>query len=260
MKEAAARAAFGMFCLHACLSAQTTPSAIAPATPAPAVRPIGWTRLIPNIVEDQKAIWLFPAKLGHRKYLFPTLAVVGVTAGLIAVDPFISRYFATTNSFQDLNKALPGRGATYGLWLTPVALYATGFFRKDAYMRDTALFAAEAVAGSEILTTVMKDLDRRTRPAAVGLTNSFADGWFESKGKWYQGNGSFPSGHTIAAFAIATIVARRYSHHHWLPFAAYGIATLVAFSRVTLLSHFSSDVLMGAALGYSISRFVVLRQ
>jgi len=224
------------------------------------VRPIGWTRLVPNTAEDQKAIWLFPTKLAHRKYLVPTLAVAGATSALVAVDPIISRYFATTNSFQGLNKAIPGKGATYGLWLAPIALYATGFLRKDPYMRDTAMFAVEAVAGSEVLTTVMKDLDRRTRPAAIGLTNSFSDGWFESKGKWYHGNGSFPSGHTIAAFAIATIVARRYSHHRWLPYAAYGMAALVGFSRVTLLSHFSSDVLMGATLGYSISRFVVLRQ
>ncbi len=223
------------------------------------MRPIGWTRLVPNIAEDQQAIWLFPAKLAHRKYLVPTLAVVGATAALVAVDPIVSRYFATTNSFQALNKSLPGKGATYGLWLTPVALYATGFFRKDPYLRDTAMFAAEAVAGSEILTTIMKDLDRRTRPAAVGLTNSFSDGWFESKGKWYQGNGSFPSGHTIAAFAIATIVARRYPHQRWLPYVAYGVAGLIGISRITLLSHFASDVFMGAALGYSIGRFAVLR-
>jgi len=32
------------------------------------------------------------------------------------------------------------------------------------------------------------------------------------------------------------------------------------FSRLTLQSHFPSDVFMGAALGYSITHFVVLRR
>jgi membrane-associated phospholipid phosphatase len=69
-----------------------------------------------------------------------------------------------------------------------------------------------------------------------------------------------PSGHTIAAFSIATVFARRYGNHRWVPFVAYGLAGVVGFSRMTLSAHFASDVFMGAALGYSISRFAVLRQ
>jgi membrane-associated phospholipid phosphatase len=75
-----------------------------------------------------------------------------------------------------------------------------------------------------------------------------------------RGNGSFPSGHAIAAFSVATVVARRYGSHRWVPYIAYGIAAVVGFSRLSLSSHFSSDVFMGGALGYSISRFAVLRQ
>jgi membrane-associated phospholipid phosphatase len=75
-----------------------------------------------------------------------------------------------------------------------------------------------------------------------------------------RGHGSFPSGHTIAAFSIATVVARRYGNHRWVPYAAYGMAALVGFSRLSLSAHFLSDVFMGGALGYSISRFTVLRQ
>lgn len=39
-----------------------------------------------------------------------------------------------------------------------------------------------------------------------------------------------------------------------------GLAGAVAFSRVTLSAHFVSDVFVGGALGYSISRFAVLRE
>jgi membrane-associated phospholipid phosphatase len=87
-----------------------------------------------------------------------------------------------------------------------------------------------------------------------------ADSWFSGKGNWYRGNGSFPSGHTIAAFSIATVIARRYPHQRWVPYVAYGLAGMVGFSRLTLLSHFPSDVFVGGALGYAIGRFAVLRQ
>jgi hypothetical protein len=44
--------------------------------------------------------------------------------------------------------------------------------------------------------------------------------------------GSFPSGHTIAGFSVATVVSRRYGKkHRWVPDAAYGMAALVGASR-----------------------------
>jgi membrane-associated phospholipid phosphatase len=57
------------------------------------------------------------------------------------------------------------------------------------------------------------------------------------------------------------VISRTYGkEHRWVPYAAYGLAALVGASRLTLSSHFLSDVFMGGALGYSISRFTVLRQ
>ena len=126
-------------------------------------------------------------------------------------------------------------------------------------MQHTALLAGEAVADAEILTTVLKDATKRVRPAAIPQHANFSDSWFESSGSFLRGHGSFPSGHTIAAFSIATVIARRYGNHRWVPYAAYGTAALVGFSRLSLSAHFLSDVFVGGALGYSISRFTVLR-
>lgn len=141
------------------------------------------------------------------------------------------------------------------------ALYAAGLVLKDSKMRSTALLAGQALGDAEILTIVMKDIDRRWRPADVPVNGDYSHTWFQDTNRYFRGNGSFPSGHTIAAFSVATVVARRYgSHHRWIPYVAYGSAALVGFSRVTLSSHFPSDVFMGAALGYSISRFTVLRE
>jgi len=59
---------------------------------------------------------------------------------------------------------------------------------------------------------------------------------------------SFPSGHTSAAFMMATIVA------YFFPIIMiplYCWAALVGFSRVVLGVHFPTDTLMGVALGVS---------
>jgi hypothetical protein len=44
-----------------------------------------------------------------------------------------------------------------------------------------------------------------------------------------------------------------------VPWVAYGAATAVGFSRITLQAHFAYDVFAGAVFGYVIRRFVVLR-
>jgi membrane-associated phospholipid phosphatase len=59
---------------------------------------------------------------------------------------------------------------------------------------------------------------------------------------------------------VATVFARRYRQHRWVPYVAYGLASVISFSRVTTGAHFPSDVFIGAALGYAIARFDVVRQ
>jgi hypothetical protein len=58
--------------------------------------------------------------------------------------------------------------------------------------------------------------------------------------------GSFPSGHTSAAFATATIIQRRWGWTRGVP--AYLVAAYVGTTRLQNL-HYLSDVTFGAALG-----------
>jgi membrane-associated phospholipid phosphatase len=245
---------------------QAEPSAAdSQATPAqPSARPldrdVSWLKLPGNLEQDQRAIWLSPLKLKERKYWLPTAAVVGTTAGLVALDPMIARYFRYNPAFNHFNNTLGGTRTTLAILVTPLSLYGAGLMRGDSKMKSTALLAGEAVVDAEILTTIFKGIDRRTRPAAIGYGGNFADTWFDDHTSALRPNGSFPSGHTIAAFSVATVIARRYGNHKWVPYAAYGTAALIGFSRITLSAHFASDVFAGAALGYSISRFSVLQQ
>ena len=59
---------------------------------------------------------------------------------------------------------------------------------------------------------------------------------------------SFPSGHTMAAFAIYTFLAMHTSNPR-LKFVCFLLAIGVGFSRMYLFQHFLSDVWVGAFLG-----------
>jgi membrane-associated phospholipid phosphatase len=224
-------------------------------------RPVSLKLLPSNLLSDQKQIWLYPRRLAHPRNWIAPAVVLGATALLVAgADAPTASYFRRTSSFHGFDQVFTGKATALGMVALPSSLLAVGLARHDSRMWKTAVLAGEAVADSEVLTIVMKDAGRRLFPASVPPQQGFSDTWFKTKGDWLRGSGSFPSGHTVAAVSIATVVARPYGKHRWVPYVAYGAAALVGFSRLPLGAHYVSDTFMGAALGYSISRFVVLRQ
>ncbi len=70
-----------------------------------------------------------------------------------------------------------------------------------------------------------------------------------------ENDNSFPSGHTSATFAFATVAGHYYGKKVSIP--AYGIAAFVGASRIENGKHFLSDVLFGATLGYIAGRTAV---
>ena len=218
-----------------------------------------WKSIVPDILHDQKDIWLFPAQLGHARVWVPALLLAGGTAGLIEADSHVMPYFRDHQSnLDDLNDV-------FDQWITigeiaavPVGLMAAGAVRHDSYQKTTALLAARAYADSEVLEYAAKLVARRERPSDVPAGQSFNHTFFKSA--LFTSNGSsFPSGHAAGAFCVATVVSTRYKNHKWVPWVMYSFATAISLSRVTTLAHFPSDVFVGAVMGYSVSRFEVLR-
>jgi len=220
--------------------------------------------LLRHIATDQKRIWLFPVAAARGKNWKPTLAVIGVTAGLVALDPrdtplFSKASYQANPAVHSIGHVLSGTNTGLFIAAVPISFYVAGLIHKDTYSTNTALLAGEAVVNAEIVTIALKDLGHRLRPVDVGPNGSFNDSWFDSKSRSAGGFGSFPSGHTVAAFSVATVFAERYRNHHWVPWVAYGLAGVVGLSRLNAQAHFPSDIFFGAALGYSVSHFVVLR-
>jgi membrane-associated phospholipid phosphatase len=213
-----------------------------------------------DILHDQASIWKFPWQVAHRHHWKPALAFTAATVGLVELDPHDTPYFRHTGTYSGFNQTFSSLNTGLGEGLFPVALILAGHIQEDAYMERTALLAGEALADAEIVSEIMKNVGRRRRPRQIPPYGDFAHTWFKAGGGILINRGSFPSGHAIGAFSMATVIAERYHRHRWVPWVAYGLAALVGFSRITLQAHFPSDIFAGAILGYAISHYVVLRK
>jgi membrane-associated phospholipid phosphatase len=217
-------------------------------------------RALPRaILQDQKSVFSFPIRAVEGRHWKPALAVTLATASLIALDSRDAPYFRRTTAFGCFNRALSGRTTALGMAAVPLATLLVGWRRHDSYSMQTAMEAGEAAADSQLLALGLKMISRRLRPSDIAPTGDFGHTWFKSN-RALGFNSSFPSGHTLAAFSVATVFSERYRRHRWVPWVAYGAAALVGFSRISLQAHFPADVFAGAALGYSLSHFVVLRR
>ena len=231
-------------------------SSLESSSASPHSRDVSLNLLPRNFLRDQQNMWFFPSQLAHRRYWSPTVIVASAMVALLSADTYAAPYFNHTKVFSDFNNAFGSNVTGAETIAIPAALYAIGLQRRDSYMQQTALFAGEAVADSEVLRAVLNTVTARWRPQDIYRQRNYADTFFRSAS---DVGSSFPSGHMIAAISVATVIARRYRNHHWVPWVAYGLAGTIGFSRISLRAHFPSDVFLGTVLGYAIARYDVLQ-
>jgi membrane-associated phospholipid phosphatase len=240
--------------------AATPPPVPDPAHPqsssnAVAWRDVSWSLLPSNFLQDQQTLLSFPRQLAEGRLWAPVITVSAATVALLSADPRVDPYFARTSAFRGFDRVFASNLTGYETILAPASLYFIGRYTHDSYMEQTALFAAEAVADSEVLRAFLNSTTRRWRPQDIFGRRTYSNTFFNSRTLI---GSSFPSGHMIAAVSVATVIARRYRRHRWVTWAAYGLAGTIGFSRLTLLAHFPSDVFLGSVLGYAVARYEVL--
>jgi hypothetical protein len=251
------------------LAAQEKPDT--PETTSPTARPgastccsdigrsVSLRQLPGNLLADQKDIWLFPTKLAKGKHIWPAIAVVGITAGFVASDPYSAPSFRNTTSFSGFSRVLSSTNTGAFIAAVPAAMYGIGSICKDSYAQETALLAGEAFADGFLLDLPFKAITGRREPIGYTGNGPYADSFFNGTHNPLH-SGGFYSVHAMGAMAVATVIARRYRSHRWVPFVAYGLATAISFSRITRSDHFPADVFFGGAMGFVIARYAVLPQ
>lgn len=132
------------------------------------------------------------------------------------------------------------------------SMYGIGRLARNERMADLGLHGTEAILVGTAVTGLIKGTAGRARPYVDrARPQDFALGRGFRKGSPYM---SFPSGHTLTAFAAASAVsaetARWWPKSKWyIGSAMYGGATLAGLSRMYNNKHWASDVMMGAAIG-----------
>jgi membrane-associated phospholipid phosphatase len=146
---------------------------------------------------------------------------------------------------------------------TLVGLGAYGYIFKNEKLKTTTLLATQSYITAAALESVLKFVSGRTRPsfynsdeeAEPRFTGPFSKTARDLNGRKVYS--SFPSGHTTVAFAAATVFASEYRNTVAVPIIAYTAASLIGISRITENKHWTTDVLVGAAIGYLSGKQVV---
>src|SRR5256714_5211679 len=217
-----------------------TPSPTPVASPTPTLE----HEFIKNVMRDQKAIWTAPFHLHQRDGRW--LAPIGLgAAALIATDQQTGDEMAELTSQLNASRIVSYAGSAYGVAAVAGAFYVAGRAGHNPRARETGVLGAEALVDSAIVVTALKEITQRTRPSGG-----------RSRSDFFDGGSSFPSGHSIEAWSLATVIAHEYRGHLAVQIAAYGIASAVSVARFTGEKHYLSDVLVGSAMGYGIGRYV----
>lgn len=145
----------------------------------------------------------------------------------------------------------------FGHWAATTAICcAVGLL--DPKGRRRGLAIAAACFWTFVVTHLLKDTFGRTRPNMWDALHIPPGTWIwggpEQGFRLGAGWASFPSGHTSAAFALASALAWFYPRGRIL---FMYLAVVTAIQRVLHEAHFISDVIAGMAVGVCVSRIVL---
>jgi len=177
--------------------------------------------------------------------------------GLFEWDVPLTRFVRSLNDFHIDHLANPwlaqlsdlGDRLGRGEWLVgfSLALLAIGYGLTWSVWKEAGWQSLLAHGLAALTSNVLKHLVGRARPKFMH------SGHVEFSPAGGSGWDSFPSGHATACFAVAAVLAVRFPKARWV---IISLAMAIAVSRILRGSHFLTDTVVGAALGYAVGTFV----
>lgn len=195
----------------------------------------------PAVVEALAIAFVIVVFVGTLVGIF--LVMVRNEIGLVRADTPIAEWAATnaTDSGTTLMRELSKFGGTEYILIGAVAVTAIAVSRDRRWA--VPLYVVATMIGQFLVSNSIKWIVERARPDLANLTG-------------FSGT-SFPSGHAVAGAAawacVAFLVGRRRSM--FARAALYGLAAaigaIVAGTRVALGVHWTTDVIIGAIIGWA---------
>lgn len=198
-------------------------------------------RSVKRTLQDQKELYLTPFKPANFKW---DALMLGGTGVLLAYDRHIEKHIGTDHyTFYQATSdvAIAGLGASLaGVWIW-------GLKGDHPHAKETGLLELETLVNTFLIYTPMQLVAARQRPGEGNGNGDFF--------KHHNINTSFPGGHAMFTFAMATVVSHEYSQK-WVQLLAYSAASIVTVSRFMARDHWSSDMFIGSALGIGIGAHI----
>ena len=174
--------------------------------------------------------------------------VVGAIATATLADRGLNDWFQDRRSAASNGAARVFRNGgepefTFGI---PAGILAAGVISGRPELRRGGGRVLLSVVTAGLTTGALKKLTGRLRPAQTDDPLLFEP---------FSSHDAFPSGHATMAFALATSLSEEIDNR-WASAALYAFATGTAWSRMNDRRHWFSDVLAGAAVGFTAAKIV----
>jgi membrane-associated phospholipid phosphatase len=208
-----------------------------------------FVRMPKFVLSDQIKIWTSPFHTSKQDAKWWAI-FGGATAGLIAADQYISKNAPNTPTLVHLGNDVSYLGAPYTLIPIAGGFYFVGSAANNQRFREAGLLSFEALSDVTIVQLAVKSITDRERPEEGNGEGHF---WASTSPRY---SSSFPSGHAIETFALASIFAHEYHDKLWVKILAYAYAGGVVGARLAANRHFPGDVMAGGAMGWFIGDYV----
>jgi uncharacterized membrane protein YsdA (DUF1294 family) len=180
-------------------------------------------------------------------------AAASVAVMFFANDEEITNFTQEHKSKVSVDMAKFGQafGNELGIGITLTGIIV-GVVMDNDKVKNVSIMAAEALLVSGLATMALKNTFHRERPRNTDDPYNFSGPGLSKE------DISFPSGHTTAAFALATVIAETYGDKNIIiPILAYSAAAITGWSRVHDRAHWASDVLIGGLIGHLVAENVM---
>ena len=202
-------------------------------------------KLLGNTLLDQKEIWTSPFHMRQQDVKW-WVGVAGVTAVLIATDHHTINTFENSQGQVSFGNNISRIGASYTLLPVVAGFYTYGVLKDDPKPREVGVLGGEALLDSLIVVEVLKTVAGRNRPDNPS-----------NPGHFFKAGDSFPSGHAIESWSLASVIAHEYGHgSKVVPIVVYSLAGVVSAARFAAQRHYASDIVAGGAMGWFLGRYV----